>query len=83
MITNGRQEIVAQENYDQAPALSPPFLTLCPIFNDWMLQPAAGFENRELTFEKYTLLQERNFLAINFSYKGYFLPFVFTCSESQ
>ena len=46
------------------------FITLCPGFTDRFTLPAKGFENKDLTFEKYTLLMERNFLLKNYSYKG-------------
>ncbi len=63
-----RQEVVVQ---DQGDSLAAPFLTFCPIFTDSLVFPAKGFENKDLTFEKYTLMQERNFLLKNYSYSGY------------
>ncbi len=78
-----RQEVVVQ---DQGDSLAAPFLTFCPIFADSLVFPAKGFENKDLTFEKYTLMQERNFLLKNYSYSGYgysYLSNYATCFSSD
>ncbi len=64
-----RQEVLYHETEE---ALQLPFITLCPFYEDSFLRPIQGFENQQLTFEKYTLTMERNFLLKNFTYKGYF-----------
>ena len=63
-----RQEVVLLQ--EEPANLKPPYITLCPVYHDQIFLPILGFENKELTFEKYTLMQERNFLLKNFTYKG-------------
>ncbi len=65
-----RQEIVYQEQ-ETSIVQNPPHITLCPAYQDRILLPVSGYEDKELTFEKYTLMQERSFLLKNYQYQGY------------
>ncbi len=47
-----------------------PHLTFCPIFVDSLYWPIKGFKNKELTFEKYELVQQKTILLKDYPYKG-------------
>ncbi len=64
-----RQENVLKQEVVKT-AAQMPYLTFCPVFLDSLFWPIKGFKNKELTFEKFDIVQRKTILLKDFNYKG-------------
>ncbi len=64
-----RQDKVLAQSDSQV-ASQMPILTFCPVFRDSIFWPIKGFKNKELSFDKFAIVQQETILLKNFLYPG-------------
>ncbi len=64
-----RQDNVLSQSDSQV-ASQMPVLTFCPVFRDSIFWPIKGFKNKELSFEKFAIVQQETILLKNHWYRG-------------